>query len=155
MKKLALILLAVLIVISLPTPARAETLDTCNSFQITEIGANLQDQFIELFNCSATEQNLIGYSITTQYGSSTTSYTFQSEVLVQPGAYHALFLASATELKLTKNPTGSPRQVQLIDTGKLVVDSMSYGSQKEGLSWSLIDSVWQGAKPTPEQSNML
>ncbi len=155
MKKLALILLAVLIVISLPTPARAETLDTCNSFQITEIGANLQDQFIELFNCSATEQNLIGYSITTQYGSSTTSYTFQSEVLVQPGAYHALFLASATELKLTKNPTGSPRQVQLIDTGKLVVDSMSYGSQKEGLSWSLIDSVWQGAKPTPGQANII
>ena len=55
MKKLALILLAVLIVISLPTPARAETLDTCNSFQITEIGANLQDQFIELFNCSLTK----------------------------------------------------------------------------------------------------
>ena len=150
-----LVLALLLALTSLPMPVQAEMIESpCNSFKITEIGANLTNQFIELVNCSPIEQNLADYSLTTQYGNSTAKHTFLSELLVQPGAYYALFLSDSTSLQLTKNPS-IDRQVQLLDPSGLAVDSASYNSQKANKSWSLVDNVWQSLDPMPGRANVV
>lgn len=154
MKKLMLVLASLLVLTSLPMPVQAEPPETCNTFKITEIGANLTDQFIELINCSSVEQSLAGYALTAQYNTKTTSHTFSSELYILPGGYYTLLLSDSVGLQLTKNPS-IDRQVQLLDPSGLAIDSVSYNSQKTNKSWSLTNGVWQSMDPTPGQANLI
>lgn len=122
----------------------------CAAFRFSEIGANLEKQFIEVYNSSSKPQNLRGCQLQTNRSMSDV-YIFPSTQLA-PGAYISVNIDS-TDLTLTKTTSGT---VYLLSSdGHTEVDARSYEDMSENTSLALVDGVWrQTFMVTPGTANI-
>jgi len=125
----------------------------CAGLIISEIGANLDKQFIEIYNPTNQAINLSGCQIQTNRNKSV--FTFGEENLATD-AYRAIWIAD-TPLTLTKTTTGT---VYILSSdGQNEVNSVSYAGLAKETSWSLIneDSVGEWRQTyalTPDAANV-
>lgn len=108
------------------------------------------DEFIELYNPNDELVDLTGYKLQTGITYSH-SYEFNDQVL-GPHTYRA-FYVSETGVVLT-NSAGKAR---LIDpSGQVMSETADYTDAGEGMSWSLVGSVWQWSSSiTPGAPNQI
>ena len=113
-------------------------------------GTDATDEFIELYNPNDTGFSVAGYTL--QTGTTTKhSYVFPAGTVLAPRSYAAWY-AKDTHLALS-NTAG---QARLIDTHDVVLDeTASYEGADDGMTWAVIDNVWQWtARPTPAAENL-
>ncbi|QHN43166.1 hypothetical protein GII36_04935 [Candidatus Mycosynbacter amalyticus] len=115
-----------------------QPVNSCSSLRLSEIGANLSVQFIELYNASSESVNLRGCQLQTNR-STEISHVF-GEQIVAPGAFVSVNVAD-TKLSLTKTTTGTV--YVLSSDGQTEVDARSYENLSENTSYALVDGVWQ------------
>jgi hypothetical protein len=151
MKKAMFFLASVILLSTASLPVNAET-DQCAGLRLTEIGANLDEQFIEIYN-GGDDTNIAGCSLITQYGNGTRKYTFPDTPLAAT-AYLAIYFKDDETFILTKNPSVD-RTVQIINTADQLIDYTTYNKQQSGKSWALVNGVWQSETPTPGLPNRL
>lgn len=109
----------------------------CDGVRLSEIGANLDEQFIEIVNISNQPVSLSGCQLMTNR-SVTKSFEFGEEIL-EPGNFRIIKI-SDTLLNLTKTTTGA---VYLYSSdGELEVDSAKYVNLSKDTSWSVVNSEW-------------
>lgn len=126
--------------------------------QITELlpnpvgtGTDTSDEFIELYNPNPMPFDLSGFVL--QTGSTTKhSYTFPVATSLPPGSFVAFYSAD-TGLSLS-NTAGA---ADLLDPlGALLSQTDSYGTAKDGQSWSLAKGAWYWTlQPSPGKSNTI
>lgn len=128
----------------LPVPAV-----NCEGIAINEIGANLDDQFIELYNTLPAAVPLAGCQLQTNRSSQ--SYVL-SQAELAAGAYMAIHITD-TPLTLTKTTTGT---VYLLSSdGQVETDIRAYSNLDTGTSWSYFADGWaQTYAPTPGEANI-
>lgn len=108
----------------------------CQDVVLSEIGANLNEQFIEIHNTSDETVDVSGCQLMTNRAA--TTYVFDN-LNLQPDEYRA-FSPDDMGLKLTKATTGV---VYLLSSdGMLEVDKAEYKNLVAGTSWSLVDDAW-------------
>lgn len=105
------------------------------------------NEFIELYNPSAQDVNLEGYSI--QAGADFRyHYTFESRV-IPAGGYIVLY-SSETGISLSNSGTS----VRILDPNGNTISNVTYHESKPGQAWANISGVWQWtAIPTPGAVN--
>jgi len=105
------------------------------------------DEFIELYNDSATTIDLTG--LTLQTGNSNT-YSYKLSGSIAPRAYLVLY-ASQTKLTLSNSSGRS----QIIDAaGQIIDETAPYGQAPTGSSWQLFNNEWSWSSvPTPNSAN--
>lgn len=136
-----------------PSPGLPNSLppvNYCDGVKLSEIGANLDEQFVEIVNTSNQAVNLAGCQLMTNR--STTKFFELGEELLEPGSFYVIKI-SDTSLNLTKTTTGA---VYLYASdGELEIDSVKYANLVKDTSWSIIDSEWvQTYAVTPGQPNI-
>ena len=121
----------------------------CASLRLSEVGANLKTQFIEVYNASTQPIEIGGCQLRTNR-SAEAKHVFDAQQLPS-GALIAIDI-SKTNLALTKTTAGT---VYLLSSDGLVeVDAREYGSLSENTSLALVDGVWgQTFAVTPGASN--
>ncbi len=120
-----------------PPPVTA-AVNLCNGVVISEIGANRDDQFIEIYNLTDNVVDITGCQVQTNR-STTKSYVFGSET-IGPGAYRVVMIKD-TSLTLTKTTTGV---VYLLSSdGKIETDSQAYSTLSSGTSWARFGDEWR------------
>ncbi len=126
-----------------------EAIVDCAGVVINEVGANLNKQFIELYNTTDAAVSLAGCKLQTNRSSAT--YTLMQEEL-EPEEYVAIYI-SDTELTLTKTKTGT---VYLLSSdGKVKNDVIEYSDLRAGTSWSRFMDGWrQTYAVTPGEENV-
>ena len=124
--------------------------NACDGLRLSEIGANLGRQFIEVRNALQSSISLDGCQLQTNR-SSIKSYQFGDERLAA-GDIRAVFI-DQTELTLTKTTSGT---VYLLSSdGETEVDSVDYDDLAADSSLALVDGVWrQSFEPTPGEENI-
>lgn len=135
---------------SLPV-APVDAVDVCSEIILNEIGANRDDQFIEIYNSSERAVDMTGCQVQTNR-SSTKVFAFGEGVILAPYAYKVIYIHE-TELTLTKTTTGT---VYLVSSdGKVEIDARTYTNLASGTSWSRFDDGWkQTYAVTPNEVNM-
>lgn len=112
-------------------------INICQGIIISEIAANVDDQFIELHNKTDKPVDLDGCLLQTNRNNRT--YEIE-DIVLEPYAYMAIAV-SDTDLLLTKTTTGS---VYLLSADESVeTDSVTYKNLSKNTSWSLIGETWQ------------
>ena len=139
--------------LSKPSPGAiniVEPINLCVGLRLSEIGANLDQQFIELFNDSAEAINIKGCQIMTNR-SSVKAFSLPDET-INTGSYRVINIAG-TELTLTKTTEG---EVYLLSSdGELEIDRINYGNLAKGTSFSLLNDQWlQTYSVTPGSTNI-
>src|SRR5690606_29148859 len=127
----------------------AEIINDCAGVGISEIGANLDQQFIELANYTDTEVDVAGCLLQTNRSQ---SKQFVLEGALGPNEYLVVMVAE-TELILTKTTSGT---VYLLSSdGSEEVDHVTYSNLKSGTSWARFSvGDWrQTYLPTPGGDN--
>ncbi len=121
----------------------------CSALRLSEIAANTNRQFIEVYNASAEPASVRGCQLQTNR-SQEVSYVFDDR-MVQPGEFVVVEIAH-TSLTLTKTTSGT---VYLISSdGQSEVDARSYENMSENTSLALVDGVWRTTFAiTPGQVN--
>ena len=110
-------------------------LNLCAGLRVNEIGANLDDQFVEI--TADRDVDLTGCRLMTNR-SATKYYEFGQEILLS-GALKVISIAD-TDLTLTKTTTGT---VYLIASdGVTEIDAVTYENLAKNTSWALVDSEW-------------
>lgn len=129
-----------------------EPMNMCLGLRITEVGANLEEQFIELYNSSDQNLSLRGCQVATSRDASK-SYVLDDETSLKPGDYFVLMI-SDTNLRINK--TTSSTIYLLSQDGGSEVDEVVYSGLKPGTSWSMIDDDWQQTyEATPGRVNQV
>lgn len=124
-----------------PVPRNA-----CRGVSFSEIGANLEEPFIEVYNSANQAVDLTGCQITTNR--SKKNYVFTKHELA-PGGFLAIKL-NDTSLNLVK----SSGTVYLLTSTGDEIDAQPYEVTAKNTSWSLIDGEWkQTYVPTPGAAN--
>jgi hypothetical protein len=136
-----------------PTSGSANILppvNLCAELRLSEIGANLDQQFIEVYNPSQQTIDLTGCQLQTNR-SQVATFIFPEASLTSHDR-KVIFIAD-TDLKLTKTTTGT---VYLLSSdGQSLVDSQSYADLSVNSSWALIANEWlQTYTPTPGAANV-
>ncbi len=136
-----------------PSPGLPNVLPTvnyCEGVKLSEVGANIDNQFIEIVNSSDQTVTLRGCQLMTNR-SATKYFEFGDEAL-EPGSFRVIAI-NDTPLGLTKTTTGT---VYLYSSdGETEVDSTTYASLAKDTSWSMVDGEWiQTYTPTPGQRNI-
>lgn len=128
--------------------ASAPMINTCQGARLSEVGANLGVQFIEIYNSSDQPINLNGCRLMTNRASA--NYAFD-DLTLAAGQYHEIEVGD-TGLTVTKTTTGI---VYLLSSDGLVeVDSTTYKNLAADTSWSLFEGVWrQTYEPTAGRQN--
>jgi hypothetical protein len=123
--------------------------NACQNLRINEIGANLDQPFIEITNIDASSHGLQNCHIMTNR--STTKFYALPDMVLSAGGLYVVYLAD-TNLALTKTTKGT---VYLLSSdGKNEVDAVSYANLKSGTSWAKFAADWaQTYQPTPGQPN--
>lgn len=124
--------------------------------QISEIlpnatGVDTGNEFIEIYNPNNIDVDLSGYifSIGPSYN---LSYDFPEGSRIRPNQYFVLF---NDEIKFKLINTSGSVKLQAMD-GYFTYETDIYDSPDEGVSWALIDGVWQYTnQPTPGNSNLV
>ena len=110
---------------------------TCEGIVISELAANVTDQFIELYNQTNESLDISGCLLQTNRGNATYALP---DVVLAAGAYEPVYIAD-TDLTLTKTTSGT---VYLLSSdGKLEADSSMYSNLAKETSWALVDGVWK------------
>lgn len=115
-----------------------QPVNSCSGLRLSEIGANLSAQFVELYNASAASMNLRGCQLQTNR-SSEVSHVFGDQTLAS-GEFVTVNIAD-TKLSLTKTTTGTV--YVLSSDGQTEVDARSYENLSENTSYALVDGVWE------------
>lgn len=121
--------------------------NACANIKLTEIGANLDDQFIEIYNAGDTVANLNGCKLTTSNNKK--QYGFGDSEL----AAHDFLTVNVKEagLKLGKT-TGT---VRILNSSGETVDEIHYEKLPKNTSWSLVDDDWTATYAfTPGRGNV-
>lgn len=128
--------------------APAPKINTCQGARLSEVGANLGVQFIEIYNESGQSIDLSGCQLMTNRTSA--KYVFD-DLTLAAGQYHVIEVGD-TNLTLTKTTTGT---VYLLSSDGLVeVDGTTYKNLATDTSWSLLDGTWrQTYEPTAGKQN--
>ena len=124
--------------------------NNCDGLVLSEIGANLATQFVEVQNISANDLDITGCEIMTNR-SAMKFFAFASEIL-PPNGFETVNIAD-TDLTLTKTTTGT---VYLLNSdGSTEIDSVDYADLKADTSFAKIDGVWQQTYAvTPNAANV-
>lgn len=127
-----------------PMPANA-----CLEVKLSEIGANLDDQFIEVYNASGQTIDLNGCKLATS--SNKKRYEF-GQVELAAGEFLTVNIRDSG-LKLGKT-SGT---VRILDSGgETAVDTVSYEKLSKNMSWSLVDGDWLATYAlTPGRGNAM
>ncbi len=135
--------------IECPALESIEVAVDCSGVVINEIGANLDEQYIELYNSTNETLSIAGCLLQTNRNSNT--YAFD-EVNLGPGEYFEVNIAD-TNLTLTKTTTGT---VYLLSSDGLVeTDVQTYSDLDKETSWSRFDTGWlQTYELTPGTQNI-
>ena len=125
-------------------------LNNCDGLILSEIGANLATQFIEVQNISANDLDIAGCRLMTNR-STTKFFTFPQQVL--PAGGFTVANIADTNLTLTKTTSGT---VYLLNSdGSVEIDSASYANLKADTTFAKIDGAWrQTYAPTPGAANI-
>ena len=129
-----------------PKPA-----NTCEGLMLSEIGANLDAQFIEMQNTNDSDLNIKDCRLMTNR-SNTKFFAFENETLA-PNAFKIINI-SETDLTLTKTTKGT---VYLLNSeGSNETDSVNYENLKQNTSYAKINGVWrQTYAMTPGNLNLM
>ena len=132
-----------------PPPSPPEAI-MCDGVSISEIGANLDEQFVEVRNHGATSAALGGCQLQTNRNKNV--WVFEEGATLEVGE-HRVVLVADTDLTLTKTTTGT---VYLLSSdGNTEVDSVEYRNLAKESSWALVDGEWQQTyRVTPGASNV-
>jgi hypothetical protein len=109
-----------------------------------------EDEFIELYNPNDVAVDVTGYKL--QGGTNFRgSYTLTSQSV----ASHAYLLLTSSQTHISLTNSGGA--VRLLDPeGALLDQSADYDAADDGLSWSLVNDIWQWSlQTTPGQPNQL
>lgn len=140
-----------------PTPANmpndfgpAVPVNACDGLKLSEIAANHDPQYIELYNASLATITVSGCQIQTNR-STTASYVFADNEQLASGQHKAV-MVSDTELTLTKTTTGT---VYVLNSdGTSEVDAREYSNLDEGTALARVDGTWQQTFDlTPGEAN--
>lgn len=139
-----------------PTPGRGiecvepPVVNSCLGVVLSEIAANVDEQFIEIYNPGTEAVDLSGCQLMTNR-SNTKSYVFEEGAQIKPGEFRAILVEEAG-LTLTKTTTGT---VYLLSSDGLVeASSTNYKGLGRNTSWSNIDGQWlQTYEITPLAEN--
>jgi hypothetical protein len=126
------------------------SVNSCSGLRLSEIAANTDKQFIEVYNATSNALDISGCQLQTNR-SQTASYIFAAGSVLGSGEVRSIYLPQ-TLLTLTKTTSGI---VYVLDsTGTTEVDAQQYSSLKQDTSWALIDGEWrQTYEVTPGQTN--
>lgn len=123
--------------------------NTCTGLELSEIAANSNDQFIEIYNSSGSSLNLKGCGLMTSRNSK--KHIF-GNIELSSGQFEIIRLNN-TELSLTKTTAGA---VKILNESDEVIDEVNYSPLKPDSSWSKIGANWQQTfRITPGQENQL
>lgn len=127
-----------------------ETLNVCDGVVISEVAANYNRQYVEIYNTTHQAVSLDGCIMMTNR--STSARHIIADVTLDADTYKAVYI-DQTPLTLTKTTTGS---VYLLSSdGLLEVDSVEYSGLAPDTSWSLFADGWkQTYQPSPELENI-
>lgn len=131
-----------------PSPDPPKPVNQCSGFQLNEIGANLEDQFIELVNTNNSTLDISGCKVMTNR-SKKVFHVFDN-LEVGPNDILAIKIKD-TKLKLTK----SRGEVFLLNSSGDEIDEVVYDGLGSKASLALIDGNWrQTYLPTIGQKNI-
>ena len=120
----------------------------CEGLGLSEVGANLDEQFVEIVNNNNRDANISGCKLATNRTKK--PYVFGDKVL-QAGEYLKVDVKSA-KLMLPKRSRG---EVYLLDSAGNKIDTAAYESMPDSSSWSLIGNEWvKTYAPTPGGKNV-
>ena len=123
----------------------------CTGIVISEIAANVDEQFIELHNPTSGPIVLDGCRVLTNR-STTKAFIFPADTRIDSNDFMTVPII-ATDLALTKTTSGTVYVVS--SDGLNEVASMSYKDLPAGTSWALIDGSWkQTYRVTPGKANV-
>ena len=130
---------------SYPSPGTGENvfsetgaINQCVGLKLSEIAANTDQQFIEVYNAISGELDISGCQLQTNR-SATTSYRFANGTILQPNQHVAIAI---TQSNLTLTKTTSGTVYVLSSDGVDEVDQRQYENLAEGTSYSLIGDQW-------------
>jgi hypothetical protein len=134
------------------TPDPSAPLNLCTDFVISEIAANVDDQFIELYNHSTAPASLSGCWLEIEYGNTRKSIILPDEV-VPADSYYAVAITQAATL--AKSPSVD-RAVRLLAEDNSEAAAATYGALAAGSAWALFADGWHSTPyPTPDAANSL
>ncbi len=111
----------------------------CKGLRLSEIGANYDAQFIEVYNAASEPLDLSGCQIQTNR-SQVASYIFSPGTILPTGGLRAIMI-NKTPLTLTKSTSGT---VYVISSdGATEVDARSYADLDDNTSFALVGGKWQ------------
>ncbi len=127
-----------------------EVVNQCSGLKLSEIAANNDPQFIEVYNESSSPLDISGCQLQTNRSQSV-SYAFEADTILDAGEYRAVAIAGSG-LTLTKTTTGT---VYILSSdGFSEVDSRSYENLDDGTSLALVGGRWlQTFSVTPGSEN--
>lgn len=108
----------------------------CEGLLISEIGANITEQFIEVVNSSESDISLSGCRLATNRNDNQHQL---GEQTLTPGS-HVAILINDTNLTLTKTTAGA---VYLLASDESEIQEVSYADLRQDTSWSFVDGEWQ------------
>jgi len=125
---------------------------SCLGLHISELYPNPpgvdNDEFIELVNDGDEEITTGNCAVFT---SATRSYKIPSGTVVPRGSF---LLLPKSQTHLTMNNGGAT--MRLVDSDSSELDTVVYGTAREGMSWAKIGEVWSWTmQPTPKGKNVL
>ncbi|MEA1936797.1 MAG: lamin tail domain-containing protein, partial [Patescibacteria group bacterium] len=107
-------------------------------------------EWIELYNCSPQDVNLIGWQIDDILRKGSKSYTIKENKIIKAKSQ---LIFTNEETKVIFNNSGD--EVNLLWSDGTVVDSVSYGKSAEGQSYNWINGNWSWSKTiTPNKNNL-
>jgi hypothetical protein len=114
------------------------------------IGSDVDNEFIEIYNPNSTRVNLSEYRLT--IGVNGAKYEFPTGSIINPNQYLSF---SNNDIKFTLLNTTS--DVKLVSSDDQQVDeSPPYSNPSDGMTWALIDGLWQYTdRPTPGVANLI
>ena len=123
-------------------------LNRCDGLGLSEIGANLDEQFIEIVNVKNQDTSISGCKLATNR---TKKPDVFGDTKLRAGEYLKVDVKSA-KLMLSKRSRG---EVYLLDSAGNEIDTVAYESMPDNSSWGLIGSEWMKTyAPTPGGKNV-
>ncbi|MBP9667363.1 lamin tail domain-containing protein [Candidatus Saccharibacteria bacterium] len=117
---------------------QSAVINQCGGLRLSEIAANNDTQFIEVYNAAGTELDIGGCQLQTNR-SQTASYVFPADTILPTGSFLTVPIAS-TSLTLTKTTSGT---VYILNSdGSSEVDARSYENLDASTALALVGGTW-------------
>jgi len=122
--------------------------NSCANLKLSEIAANVDEQFIEITNPTTKNISVTDCQLMTNRNQN--KYVFDEGIL--PASSYLTIYIKDTMLTLTKTTTGT---IYLLSSNGNQVDSVSYANLSKATSWALVNDVWrQTYELTPGEANI-